>query len=157
MSGFKLLISFLIIILVVFAFTYRNQEITGNSIVYSGLLTSEKITRYNMNAEVMNADNTSIGIVVEDRLDFGRMPAGSDVRKTLTLNNDESWPVKITITPTGNISRYVSVSRNDFMLDGAENIEVVFRSADTGNFTGTLDVTAIKPRNWLAGWFLQWT
>jgi hypothetical protein len=154
---FKLLAILVIIALIMIAFVYRNRfEISGNTVEYAGLFVSERVTGYDMKAEVTSPDNSTLGMAAEEHLNFGRIPSGSKVRKTIFLVNDEQTLVKIRIMSEGDISPHISVSKNNFLLSNTSEITVTFDSENTGNFTGTLNVLAIKPKNWLAGWFLQW-
>ena len=159
MVSIKTAIGILVIfVLLIFAFTYKNPVSSSEGTVeYTGLFFSERVTRYPMVAEVTDSENNTLGIAVEEHLNFGRIPSGSDVRKTLLLNNDDPNDVKIRMTSEGDISPYVFFNNNNFIFSESEEIEITFKSDDGGNFTGILSVAAIKPRNWLAGWFLQWT
>jgi hypothetical protein len=156
MSGFKVLAGLLLIaVLFVAALTYRSSSDVPNGEAFTGLFVSETTVWYPMSAEVMESDNMTLGIVAEGQLAFGRIPAGSDVKKSIMLNNDVEGPIKIRITSDGNISPYITVSNNNFVLEGNREIEVTFKPAVEGSFSGMLKVTAIKPK-WIAGWLLQW-
>ena len=146
-----------ILALLIFAFTYKSPvSLSDGTIEYSGLLFSERVTRYPMIAEVTEAENRTLGIAVEEFLNFGRVPSGSEVKKTINMYNDESDGVKIKISSEGDISPHVTFSKNNFILRDESGVEIKFYSKETGNYSGILSVSAVKPRNWLSGWFLQW-
>ncbi len=147
----------LIVGLLVFAVTYQRPVSSSDGTVeMTGLFIGQRVTRYPMMAEVIEYDNTSLGMAIDEKFNFGRSPTGSTVRKILVLNNEEPAPVKVKITSEGNISPFIEVSRNDFLLDGSAEIEVAFHASDVGSFDGTLNVEIVKPNNWLSGWLLKW-
>jgi len=158
MGSIKIITGVLIIIAIFYlAFFYSSSEqISENTMEYTGLFIGRRLTQYPMIAEVTEPGGNVYGIAAEEKLNFGRIPAGNDIRKMLNLNNDDD-PVKIRVFAEGDIAPFILVSNNNFILEGEQEIEITFKSADTGNFSGILNVEATTPMNWLGGWFLQWT
>jgi hypothetical protein len=153
----KLKVALILVVLVVIAasFAYRGRsDISENTIEFTGLLVSEISAKYPMYGQVIEPDNRSLGIATEERLNFGRVPAGSTVKKTIVLNNYDT-PVKVRISSEGNITPYVSVDKNDFVLSGSEEIIVSFKPVEAGSFGGDLNVAIVKP-NPMVGWLIGW-
>ena len=71
---------------------------------------------------------SAIGIApFTDRIDFGDIPQGSGVSKTLIMENAGAVPNNITIFVIGGISDLVKVEPSSFTLEPGESIEVEFR------------------------------
>lgn len=83
-----------------------------------------------------------IGINVENTsLNFGRTYPGSLVFRKINLTNNYNFPIKISILNTGDISQFVYVSENDFLLRPKELRQVTYyvdvpKDAEYRNFTG---------------------
>lgn len=80
-------------------------------------------------------------------LDFGRIPINSSARKIINLNSNNS--AKVEFYTTGNITPYMVLPEN-FFISGEKKIEIIFNGTETGNFTGTLMIRNLIPRNLLA-------
>ena len=77
-----------------------------------------------------------------DALYFGRGLPGSGATRTIQLNNSYSYPVMVSITLSGDITPYLSVSDNNFLLEPGELKVITYfiaTPADTpyGNLTGS--------------------
>lgn len=146
-----------ILALLVFAVTYQKPLSSENgSVELTGLMVAQKVTRYPMMAEVIEPDNTSLGLAAEEKFNFGRSPQGSTVKKVFVINSGEEGPVKVRMRPEGDIAPFISFSRNNFLLEGSGDVEVAFHAEETGSFDGTLEVAVVKPNNWLSRWLLEW-
>jgi hypothetical protein len=76
-----------------------------------------------------------------DQLYFGKSYPGSLVTTSINLTNKYDYPVQVSIKLYGDISPFVSVSSNDFLLLPSEKKAVTYylqTEEDTGyrNFTG---------------------
>jgi hypothetical protein len=149
--------SLFLIILFAYIITLESTVLSDEgTISMTGFMVNRRITRYPVYAEITEPDNTTLGIVAEGHLNFGRVPVGVNVRKTIKLNNDELLPIKIKITREGDISPYLTISQEKFMLESYVEIEIGIVPEKAGNYSGAVIIEAIKPNNWLSGWFIQW-
>lgn len=88
-----------------------------------------------------------------DALYFGKVRKGGvSTRKIIIGNNDEK-PHLIQIKTFGDLSKWVYVSDNNFILHPGEskNVSVscdVPKDADTGNYTGGLQVVYLNTWGW---------
>ena len=88
-----------------------------------------------------------IGVNVDtDGVHFGKVPRGGEGLRYITLTNNDSKPHFINIKSFGNISRFVYVSKNNFIMmpKTQENITVMAKippEAETGFYSGVLKVT----------------
>jgi len=87
-----------------------------------------------------------------DMINFGRVTKGGSSTRTITISNDEIFPVKIIIQNKGMISSYVSTSDNDIVLDTDKSIKIeyFFTANDNlpfGNYTGISKI--IIKRKWI--------
>ncbi len=122
-----------------------------------------EITKYPSSVAILPNLNTSmvLGFTVDPwNLDFGIIPTGGNFGKRgLILTNTEEKRAKIKLNVYGNITPMVSFSKNDFILDKGENvtIDVFMKTTNTtepGNYTGEIDVVAIKPKYEILSGFL---
>jgi hypothetical protein len=139
----------ILIILVAAALIRFPEEISGG-IVYTGLVATERVSSYPVYAKVVGPENDTIGIALQDyELDFGVLPQGVVARRTIDLGNDGS-PVKVGLWSEGNISGILSFSKQDFILDGPESVEIIINATEQGSFSGTMFVSSrIYNYRWL--------
>jgi hypothetical protein len=76
-----------------------------------------------------------------DALYFGKGYPGSVTKRQILLNNSHPYPVIVSIKVNGDISQFISVSENDFMLQPGEVKYVMYfleTAGDTphGNYSG---------------------
>lgn len=74
---------------------------------------------------------------------FGTITAGGTGSREIIVNNHGALPRKVQVETSGNLSDWVKVSDNNFVLQGYENksLEVnatVPEDAEFGNYTGIL-------------------
>ncbi len=100
-----------------------------------------------MVVEVTN-DTIPIGIAAQTyELNFGRIPLNSTSRKILKFNS--TVPTKVEFYLSGNITPYIVIPKKLY-VEGEEKLEITFNGTKVGNFTGTLLVRNIIPKNILA-------
>lgn len=77
---------------------------------------------------IAKEEGSAIGIApFTDRIDFGDIPQGSSVGKTLILENAGAVPNQIVIFVIGNIGDLVKVEPGSVTLEPGETAEVNFR------------------------------
>jgi len=100
--------------------------------------------------------NTSVQIVSSgigmngdtDSLKFGKVTSGSGGERALHLNSTQKAVVNVTIT--GDMARFLSVDKNEFIIESNTNDKILFRleipeNAEIGNYTGVIQVVFLKP------------
>ncbi len=116
---------------------------------YFSTMTEEENIEYEMKLEVANV--TRVGISNDDfELNFGRVPLGGYVTKSVSIDNRGSLPSKISIEITGSISSFISLEKNNFFLDKSSELKIYANATEYGNFTGKMSIKIIKPKNFLA-------
>ncbi len=110
---------------------------------------------YPLSASVIEK-SSGVGLSIDpDKIDFGLIDISSNITKVLRLSNDDERNVKVSISTEGNISKMLKYSDMTF-LAGREkkDVRVSLSPSSTGNFTGKLTATFIKPRfDWIS-WLL---
>ena len=97
----------------------------------------------------MGNETIPIGIAGQTyELNFGRIPHNSSVRKIINMKSDNF--AKVEMYTSGNISSYIILPENFYMKGQEEKIILTFNGTDMGNFTGTLLIKNIIPKNILA-------
>ena len=87
----------------------------------------QAMTIYDSQVIVKEA-GAAIGIApFTDRIDFGDIPQGAAIGKTLVLENDGAVANYITIFIIGNISDLVRIEPSSFSLEPGESAEVDFK------------------------------
>ena len=77
---------------------------------------------------IVKEKGSPIGIApFTDRIDFGDIPQGSGVAKTLILENRGTVPNQVTILVIGGIGDLVKVEPGSLTLEAGETAEVEFR------------------------------
>lgn len=76
-----------------------------------------------------------------DSLDFGDLPQGSRSARYVTLENSSGSAVYIVVHARGEISNFVRIKPNGFVLKGGEKVKLTFElnvpaSANEGNYEG---------------------
>ena len=122
------------------------------------LLFSYEITRYPTGVITVppDKDTMKIGVIADPwNLYFGRIPRGEGVsasHRFVSLKNENEGAM-IQLSAYGNITPYISFSKNDFILEKGENatVDIQFRLDDTtvlGNYSGEIDVIVSRPVFW---------
>ncbi|MBI5355673.1 MAG: hypothetical protein HZB68_04430 [Candidatus Aenigmarchaeota archaeon] len=88
-----------------------------------------------------------IGISTEKNLDFGRVSAGSSVKKEVVINNFNGLRAKAVLRAEGNVSKFL-VFDGSVLINSNESarIPIEARAASPGKFTGKLFVEIKKAR-----------
>ncbi|MEM5871333.1 MAG: hypothetical protein QW051_00505, partial [Candidatus Aenigmatarchaeota archaeon] len=100
--------------------------------------------------DVKVIDENIVGINTDaDAIHFGKVQRGGEGLRYITLTNNDVKSHLIRIKTFGNISRFVSVSENNFIMEPntTKNITVVVRptlDCNTGYYEGTLQVIFIN-------------
>jgi hypothetical protein len=140
MGGKLLVVVILVLIAVSFVYIWFNN--------FAVFLTEE----VDMYATVV--EGRMIGVNTDtDAIYFGKVRKGGlSTRKIIIDNNDEK-PHLIQIKTFGDLSKWVYVSDNNFVLDpsGSKNVSVscdVPKDAEVGNYTGKLQVVYLNMWDW---------
>jgi len=76
-----------------------------------------------------------------DKLDFGAISNGNTVEKGALVENYRKEPVRIVVVVSGNVSPFIEVSENNFMLEGngSRRLKLIARPVDAelGHYSGT--------------------
>lgn len=96
-----------------------------------------------------NDMNYSLGFdVSSERLNYGIMPINSPSAKTVKMANDYGAPAKVKARSHGNISNYISLGENNFILNANQKKEIYVRfdgAESNGTYDGELEVRIIIP------------
>lgn len=117
------------------------------------------LSRIPLNAEVYNPDDPDMDYTLgvdasQDKLNFGIIPINAPSTKSLKLSNDRDGDIKIKIITYGNISQYIALEKNNFILkpNKEKDLKVYFKGAgSTGTLKGELDVMIIIPKSPFSG------
>ena len=89
-----------------------------------------KTTKLDMYFEIAD----KIGFNLDsDAIYFGKTYPGGRSQRIITLENNEDFPVKVSIKTEGTIRPLVTVSKNDFILQ-PHSVEVIRYYADAGDY-----------------------
>jgi len=121
------------------------------------------LSRIPLNSEVYDPSdldmNYTLGAdISQDKLNFGIIPINAPATKSLKLSNNRDGDIKIKIITYGNISQYIALEKNNFILkpNKEEDLNVYFKGAESaGILKGELDVMIIIPNSPLSG-ILMW-
>ena len=104
----------------------------------------------NMSVTVINSSNVEnntdlrLGLNTEANFEYGELPQGVAVRKSLVINGSE--PVMVQLDVSGNISKWTDYEKN-YYFNGTREIPVEVNSTETGYFAGELEITTTTPAN----------
>ncbi len=155
----------LIVLLVLAAFAGRNtteDAISQRTVERREdfLFTYEKV-RYPTRANVTKmSEAIEVGISVDvNYLDFGIVPIGTRVRKTMVFNSSVDGNSKITLESRGNISQVLKLEKYEFILGPNEDstAELTLEPSATtpiGYYEGEVDATIKRVKNDFAERFL---
>lgn len=130
---------FLILILVVIIFTTLTVIFYNNYII-------EHVYEVDMFLRV----GQSVGIAVDDdRINFGKIPPGSTGETSIFVTNNNTYPLKVILTKSGEIKDWVKIEDNNFRLNQDETKEIFLLATPPfgnsfGNYSGFLRVTFKK-------------
>ena len=80
-----------------------------------------------------------------ESINFGRIMPGNAGLRNVTLENNASYPLKVSISKYGEIADWIDVSENNFILEEKEKMDVTFyayapNDAAFGNYTSKTKV-----------------
>jgi hypothetical protein len=129
---------------------------SDSGMTFTGLLITENVADYEIMAQFVPAEEGEIGIALQEyELDYGTLSQGMNAKKTIRLESS-SVPVKIRAWIDGDISGYADISKNDFVLNSPDVMEVGIRAGNVGNYSGTLHISSRGFNyHWLR-WMTQW-
>lgn len=94
---------------------------------------------------LVDAENDStLGVTTDPNLDFGQVPAGASVRKSMDIDTSQLTFVKI--NSRGNISNNIQYP-STLLLEEGSDIELEFNSSEPGYYEGELNVKAYVSNN----------
>lgn len=100
----------------------------------------ERTNVYSSQVQVNQLSNNSslnVGLDAGRNLDFGVVPAGTNVTKKIRLSS--SKPSLVRIEVRGNISEYLYFDER-FLLDGEKTLEIEIDPEDQGNYSGEVEI-----------------
>ncbi|MBN2518298.1 MAG: hypothetical protein JXB14_05615 [Candidatus Altiarchaeota archaeon] len=108
--------------------------------------------------EVIN-QTVKMGVSTDpNEINWGVVPKGVFVGKTMNLGNTRPTDAKVNIAVHGDIKPFVSVVGGDtFILKSGESksVELLFNASEIGEYVGEIDVYIRIPKNWLVKSFLD--
>ena len=112
-----------------------------------------EINRYPTKVQVMNytKEKITVGVNVDPwNLNFGIVPIGKNyASRFINLFNSNKKDVKVILKVYGNISEFVTFSKNNFYLKPNQSVTIKINfnaeNASIGNYSGEIDVIIIKP------------
>lgn len=114
------------------------------------LMFREERWYYPMSGMVVEMENETIPIGVagqKHELNFGRIPEQSSSTKIIEFGTGS--PARVEFYSGGNISSLIELPEK-FYLRKESEIKITFNGSRTGNFTGTLLIRNVIPKNFLA-------
>ncbi len=78
-------------------------------------------------------DKRTIGFSVDPELNFGKVPPGWKSEREMTTGNPYEFPVRVDIYIRGNVSPFISISNNSYVLAPKEVRKIKFFSAVPSN------------------------
>ena len=135
----KLAVIFLIIVLIILL-----------SIELYSIMSIVKIETVKMNFSVSSKPHVVGMNPTGELLHFGTVPRGGRGNRNITLEHVYSYPLKVQFKTTGNISSFVAVSDNGFILrpDESRDIRVSVHppmDAKASRYVGELSIIFRKP------------
>ena len=122
-----------------------------------------EINRYPTKVQVMNytKEKITVGVNIDPwNLNFGIVPIGKNyASRFVNLYNNNNKTVKVIFKVYGNISNFVTFSKNYFYLkpNESETVQINFNAenATIGIYDGEIDVIVMKPRFNFVYWWGQ--
>jgi hypothetical protein len=79
--------------------------------------------------------------VGKEAITFGKITKEGSCRREIILSNKKNYPINIKVSTSGNISSFVFISDNDFILNPGEEKKLYFTAishpeAEYGEYTG---------------------
>ncbi len=121
-------------------------------ILYMSMQNDVKRVEYDLKANVtdirINDSKMLLGVSNDiNELNFGAIPVNVSPQKFLDLKNNEPTQVLIEIHIDGNISEYIGLTDENFILDSgdAKQVGLTFYATKKGIYKGKIYVDAIIP------------
>ena len=122
-------------------------------IIVLAMQTNTNIVKYKLKANVtelrVNDSKLLLGISNDQtEFNFGVVPENITVKKILNLKNNENFDSLIKIYINGDISDYIYVGEENFVLKSKEGkqIEIIFNATKIGYYTGEIEVYITTPK-----------
>ncbi len=101
--------------------------------------------KYSASADI-SAKKNEIGFdATNTSLNFGILPAGTSATRQIDIRTGK--PMRIAIKSSGPVKKFLKVSKNNFILNGAETITIslsVPKGAAPGHLEGNVDVLVYR-------------
>ena len=91
-------------------------------------------------------DNDHFGLNADaDAIKFGMIIPGTSSQRSIIIDNNAAYALKVVILKSGHIADWVKVSENNFILKGNETRQVIFEvsapeNADFENYAGEVKI-----------------
>lgn len=126
---------FFLLMIVVISSTFLTY-IVYNSFIIEKTYTLDVIVKVDDHLG-LNADG--------DAIKFGMLMPGTSGERTIWVNNNANYPLRVVILKYGEIADWVKVSENNFVLKENGSKKIIFeafvpKDADFGNYTGKAKV-----------------
>ncbi len=111
----------------------------------------EEKTYYPLSGMVVKMENETIPLGIAgqtNEINFGRIPLKAYSRKYINVNSNR--PAKIEIHSFGNITEFMDFPEHIFVENEEKKIRILFNGTEEGNFTGTLLIRNIIPKNFFS-------
>ncbi len=109
--------------------------ILGATITFMAYSIYSVIEIRSLNISLEIVEEANIGLSGDtDKLDFGTLPNTATMEKAARIDNYRKNPVKVLVFVTGNVSPFIEVSENNFILKGNESraVKLIARPVDAG-------------------------
>ena len=85
-----------------------------------------------------------------DKLNFGKGMPGTQTKRDLKINNTHDFPISVLIKISGPLKPFITVSKNNFLLDSGETTVVTYfvkttKETSLGNYTGMTTLIYTRP------------
>lgn len=109
--------------------------------LFYGYFVIEKITKLEMSVRVGNRFGLNAD---DDGIRFGMIKPGTSGERSILLNNNASYPLRVKILKYGEIADWVKISEKNFILQSLENKQVNFTvyapDVEYGNYSGAVKI-----------------
>lgn len=106
-------------------------------LLFNYFVVDSMTNEFEVTAESVESNSKDIGVVSDPKLDYGKTPAGSRVRKKVDIDSNRGLMLKI--SSGGNVSDYLDYPKIIF-LEGDNQVEVSYSSQELGYYEGDLIV-----------------
>jgi len=114
----------------------RKNKILATLVFLSALIIFISIINLPLNKEVFSAKfvlGENMGFDLSPgKLNFGKIVSGRSTSREITVENNYDESIKVNIKSSGEISKYMIVSENNFILNPLESKNITFSVYTTG-------------------------